>query len=405
MSNRSAVDTIRGYFYQFDHSILQLLRLSGGLDSIDIEGIEDIDINTANETTAIQCKYYAKTEYNHSVIGRPIRFMLSDYKNRKGSGRPSVRYRIYGKYESGQEKLILPLSADFLRKHFLTYKEKEIQHYHHNELGLTDDGLDEFIGLLTIDINAKPYEEQYQDVLSEIRSCFSCSDFEAEHYYYNNALSVVRSLSTQPNVHDRRIKKADFISRIDKKELLFNEWFIDLKGRKEYIREIKKQYFTLALNTSPFERFFLIEASNVNYDRAKLKTLLLLIQKKWSKLSQRESQSFCPYVYLHNIPTEELVGIKTNLRDEGYFCEDGFDFEGALFSAKSLCRQATFHNGIKLKFINDLDQLPHALDAITNTKEIYQFYIDRPFFETENAAIKHVKVQVKILQDVEEIIK
>lgn len=405
MNNRSAVDTIRGYFFQFDLSILELLRLSNGLDSIDIERIEDVDINTATETTAIQCKYYAKTEYNHSIIGRPIRFMLSDYKNRKDSSRPSVRYRIYGKYESGQEKLTLPLSADFLRKHFLTYKEKEIQHCHYSELGLTDDDLDEFISLLSIDINAKPYEEQYQDVLSEIKSCFSCSDFEAEHYYYNNALSVMRSLSTHPNDPDRRIKKADFISRIDKKELLFNEWFIDLKGRKEYIREIKRQYFTLDLNTSPFERFFLIEVPNANYDRAKLKTLLLLIQKKWSKLSQRESQSFCPYVYLHNISIEELVVIKTNLRDEGYSCQDGFDFEGALFSAKSLCRQATFHNGIKLKFINGLDQLSSILDAITNTKEIYQFYIHRPFFETENGAMKHVRIQVKMLHDIEEVIK
>ena len=65
MADRTAIDTIRGYFYQFDYSIISLLKLSNGTESILVEGVEDIDITTASETTAIQCKYYEKTEYNH----------------------------------------------------------------------------------------------------------------------------------------------------------------------------------------------------------------------------------------------------------------------------------------------------------------------------------------------------
>jgi hypothetical protein len=71
MSNREAIDTITGYFYQFDKSILELLKQDDKA-SICIEGIEDIDVVSADETSAIQCKYYAKTEYNHSVIKKPI---------------------------------------------------------------------------------------------------------------------------------------------------------------------------------------------------------------------------------------------------------------------------------------------------------------------------------------------
>lgn len=52
MIDRSAVDTIRGYFYQFDLTILSILRLHGNQASIDVENIEDIDINHAEETTA-----------------------------------------------------------------------------------------------------------------------------------------------------------------------------------------------------------------------------------------------------------------------------------------------------------------------------------------------------------------
>ncbi len=58
VSDRSAVSTISGYFYQFDRSILSILELCGANDTVAIECIEDIDVHTATETTAVQCKYY-----------------------------------------------------------------------------------------------------------------------------------------------------------------------------------------------------------------------------------------------------------------------------------------------------------------------------------------------------------
>ena len=69
---RDAIDTITGYYYQFDYYILQLLDLAGENDTVTIEDIEDVDILKENELTAIQCKYYDKTEYNHSIIAKPI---------------------------------------------------------------------------------------------------------------------------------------------------------------------------------------------------------------------------------------------------------------------------------------------------------------------------------------------
>jgi hypothetical protein len=83
MVTRSATATIAGYIYQFDYTIKCLLNLSSDNDSVDIENIEDIDIHSCTEDTAIQCKYYAGTEYNHSIIARPIRLMLSHYLNVK----------------------------------------------------------------------------------------------------------------------------------------------------------------------------------------------------------------------------------------------------------------------------------------------------------------------------------
>ena len=82
VKGRDAVDAIRGYYYQFDYYILQLLKAQNASDEITLEGIEDIDILSEKTLTAVQCKYYVKTEYNHSVIAPPIRLMLEDYVNR-----------------------------------------------------------------------------------------------------------------------------------------------------------------------------------------------------------------------------------------------------------------------------------------------------------------------------------
>jgi hypothetical protein len=58
MSSRSAEATIKGYCNQFDTSILKLLELNSNTDEIVVEGIEDVDIHTATESTPVQCKYY-----------------------------------------------------------------------------------------------------------------------------------------------------------------------------------------------------------------------------------------------------------------------------------------------------------------------------------------------------------
>ena len=134
MADRTAIDTIRGYFYQFDYSIEQILQLSNDTDSVIIEGIEDIDIKTVTDETAIQCKYYSKTEYNHSVIAEPIRLILNHFAEVKKGTKSKINYRLRGHYKSGQSKLTLPLNLVTLKDYFLTYKKDKVKHEHHKEL-------------------------------------------------------------------------------------------------------------------------------------------------------------------------------------------------------------------------------------------------------------------------------
>lgn len=403
MRDRTAIDAIIGYFYQFDFAILELLSQAVDTNFILIEGIEDVDINTATEETAVQCKYYAKTEYNHSVISKPIRLMLEHYKEVKVGNKHRVKYKLYGFYKSGQNKLTLPIDSTFLKDTFLTYKEKGYKHFHHNELALNDADLNDFLTLLTINVSAVEYKIQLSTIFNLLMQQFGCDAFEAEHFYYNNALKVIKDIAIEGDITKRRISKFEFLQKINLKQILFNAWFVKFKGEDKLFADLRSQYFT-HLNISPFERFFIIHVPQVNYLRSELKDLIFTISRKWSKLSAREAHPFCPYIYLHNIHPNELLEMKKELYLEGFSFQDGFDFEGATFNEKSISTPINTSNPVKIKILNRLEYLDRAINVISKTKEIYEFYLTNSFFTTSYNNIKHVKIQFSKIIDIKKII-
>jgi hypothetical protein len=403
MRDRSAVDTIKGYFYQFDYAIHKLLKQTDENNLVTIEGIEDVDIETATETTAIQCKYYANQEYNHSLIGKPIRFMLSHFIDLKLAGKPTIKYLLFGHYKTGQNKLIVPFDIDFLKNHFLTYTEKKVSHVFHSENSINDSDLTEFLNLLTVDIHAKDYDIQFNEILTEIQNVLSCDKFEAEFYFYNTALNEIRILAKEPDISKRKISKKQFLQNINKREILFNKWFLALIGRKEYLKELKDKYFR-SLNKSPFERFFLIDLQTP-YDKAELKEIILLISKKYSNLKKNEPKTFCAYILINNIAEIELINLKKDLQHEEFVFIDGFDFKGADFSSISITKTADYNNKIQIKFVNDCSNLDEIF-VLNNrkTKEIYQFYFNTVFYLTKLTSVKQVNIQITKLSEIKEII-
>jgi hypothetical protein len=403
MTDRSAVDTIKGYFYQFDMSILSLLRLENDSDSISIECIEDIDLQTATDETAVQCKYYAKTEYNHSVIKTAVQHMLTHYREVKDGLKRKMLYVIRGHYASGQDKLSADIDIDFLKNHFLTYTIKKVINYHHIALGLTDSDLAEFLTLLTVDIKALEFDKQFLEVIKHLQTTFDCNRFSAEFFYYNNALRVIKELSIKSTAVDRKITKKAFVERVNTSNILFNEWFVQKKGKKQHLAALRKEYFT-HFNVSPFERFFLVEINSASFSRTELKELVFTLSKKWSKTSKQEPSPFCPYLFIQGITKGELLAFKKELVTEELKFVDGYDYQGADFSANSITLKASHSNGVKIKILNSLSNIEEIINVITKTREIYQFHLGQSYFDFTNAAINHVKIQVQNFSDIKEII-
>lgn len=405
MTDRSATDTIKGYFYQFDLAILKILQLEEETDEITVEGIEDIDIKNATEEVAIQCKYHSKTEYNHSGIGKPIRLMLNHFKEVLNGKQNKIKYLYFGHFKSGHEKFPSLLTLDFLKSNLLTYKKDTIEFKYYNDLKLSDDELTSFLKNLEIDINAKSYEAQLKEIFTCLKNqnLFNCDDFEAENFYYNNALKIISNLAKQDDIAKRKITKKDFLVQINSKQVLFHKWFAQYKGKKKLLSDIRAKYFS-EYNNSPFERFFFVGVNSSNYLRSDLKSIVHFVSKKYSQLSKLSPDSFCPYIHIFGISTSELIELKTELISENFKFKDGFDFNGATFNPKSIIEKATYYNGIKIKIIDELNNIESVFNEISKLKEIYHFYYDIPYFSTSNKNIKHIQIQIEEINDIKNII-
>lgn len=233
MSNRAASATIQGYYYQFEKTILEILRLTGNSDYVIVEGIEDIDLSTATDTTAIQCKYLSGQKYQPSIIRPAIQLMLTDHV---GRGSP-IKYQLYVHFKDSSG-LPAQLDLDQLKK-LLTFKHKGTEVLFHRDNGISDKVLNQFVTNLTITA-ATDFENQHCQVIKELKSQFSCGGEEAECFFFNNALRFIIDTASQKGAKNRRVARQSFIEQINSRNLLFSKWLLLFKGREKYISLIKQ---------------------------------------------------------------------------------------------------------------------------------------------------------------------
>lgn len=397
-TDRTAIDTIRGYYYQFDLYALQILESSG--EKIVLEGIEDVDVKTATETTAIQCKYYEGTSYNHSVIAEPIRWMLKHFSEHKAE---SFKYQLYGHYRDGQDKLILPLTTGFVKNKFFTFTKDGVEHEYHRELSLTDEEIALFVERLKIIINAVSFDNQYSHLLAKIQETWKCKPIEAESHYYPIILKLVREIATDKDIAKRTVTREAFVENVNSyKKPLFDIWFAKKFGRECYHKRLHKTYFSPGLNMNPYERFFLIDCDDKISD-VDIKHMVLSVCKRWSKTSTQKGVPFVPYICLVNLPYERLPHIKTMLYEDGLIVNDGHPFGSSPFYAKAIIQEAKQGRDLTIKMIDDICMIDDVLDSISGkTREIYQFYRNTPYYNNTKHTL--ISIYIESTDEVEQII-
>lgn len=405
--NRQAIDTIRGYLYQFDHTILQILNHEDENAIFTVEGIEDIDIEKiGSEKVAIQCKYYEKSDFTPSKIKEAVVWMVKDFSKRVQEGKELIQYKLFGHYKSGQDKIQYPIDITYLKDSLLTSKTQEktdvpsVTTKIHEELGLNDENLTLFLSKLTLNIDGLTLDEQHASILKKLAELYVCSDGDAE-FFYAKSIYIIRNLAKNQLETERKIKKSRFIDDLkNSKKMIFDYWYLEKVSLDKYCKSIRKKYFNDT--QSKRNRFFLIDVMGLEFHE--LKEIVKNISDRWSNLNTKiQPEKFCPFVYLHNIKNEELVRLKRDLMLDHYIVEDGYYFKGSDFNVDLYLREVLEHGNsyrTKVKFINTLDELSLVLSKLHSNKEIYQIYTQEPYYEVSESCdvfVKNVEYMKEIL--------
>lgn len=370
---RSAEATIKGFNYQFDASIRVILE-AGDDEAITLEGLEDIDVTKGQSVKSIQCKYYEGTKLTNSILREIVEPMLKDYKSRQSK----ITYFIYGYFNQRNE---FPLNdASKFKTEVLSYTKlgKDKKRIHRNaadDISLSMADLESFLRCLKFEYTKK-YDPHKDAAIDDLRQAKNCSIDEVKGLYYPNAFTLVSDLATKRTAAERTITKADFLSKIDSKHIIFNHWLLREKEEATYCRMMRRNFFTQT-NISAYARFFSIECSG-SEPLHEIKELVTLLGRKWSssdRIRLEPSNRYAPYLILRNCTPEKLAELKTELYRENFCFIDGYPFNGADFTVAHIHSDQTKEHRISVRILNDEDELKLALDSMkTRTRQLYEFF-------------------------------
>ena len=265
--DRTADATILGFNYQFNKSILEILKADDDKTQIMLEGTkEDLDIFLPNKTIAIQCKYYESSEnLTPSVLAKPIFDMLLSYTKDK-----TLNYKLYIHYKNSSiekkeefnniifAEILKTKNKSYIKKYFpfiynfddsinkLFYKKElesndiKVIHEYIEEQGnkILKINIDDFINRIEI-FSAPSYDSLLNEIIQKIVSDGHTEE-DAVNLFYPNFFFKVATISANPNEKERIIGCWVLKNEVyGLKELLSTKWLKTIYPFEKYKRVIK----------------------------------------------------------------------------------------------------------------------------------------------------------------------
>jgi len=252
---RSADYAIQGFLYQFNKTVLEILR-SQDDETIKVEGIvEDIEIASPELLTAIQCKYHESAEsFNASSIYKPLLQMLLHFSENESA---NIKYVLFAhfKTEGNVDKS--------------TFKAA---------LNSSDKSLRKLIEKIDTSIDLKSFQDRfkmefgpsYEGMIEQVVEEFVINNVpedDVETLVYPNALNMIGALSIEHDVSKRSLTKKQFlVDLLAIRKTAISRWTLAHRTREKILRERRKQLKT-HLDKNARLRYFVIDPIGIeDYD-------------------------------------------------------------------------------------------------------------------------------------------
>ncbi len=382
---REATASIRGYFYQLDAALLEILNAELS-DEVVIEGIEDFDRYTDESIIYGQVKYYAEQNLTDSVLRDPLHKLFVHFHGLEEAQRAGRKYLLYGhfsevKIDIGELSVERFKSVMEYRKEVKaadgtkSYEKKSLL----DGMAAPDGLIEAFCKSFSIKISTE-FSEHRKLVIEAIRKNQNVSGFEAEGFHYPMAFDYIATLATKKDHNDRKVTRHDLQELLKGTQAIHNRWLLREKDASEYAKHMKRLYFS-PTNGAGIVRAFIIECSAAT-DGSVVCDQIRAIGNNWSSAKQRRiqnSERYAPFILLRGADEKLIMQVKNMLFDTGTVFVDGFPYRGSPFRTDHVHSQQTQENRIEVRFVDNVDQLQEVLDGVGRKLcHIYDFFLERP---------------------------
>ncbi len=255
--SRTADYTIKGFLYQFNKTLVEILGASED-DIINVEGIvEDVEIVTPDKITAIQCKYHEASEsFAVSSIFKPLLQMMYHFHQNTEADIQYILFAHFPSVEKGKEP---PIGNNEFQS-ALNSNNKEFKKYTEALSGKID--LDSFGSCFRME-----FGEKYDDIVQSVHSSLidnGIPEGEIETLAYPNAINMVANISIKHDPTERSISKRQFLDELRSiRTTAISRWTLTLRTRKQLLDARRKQ-LKADLDKNSRSRYFVINSSSLD---------------------------------------------------------------------------------------------------------------------------------------------
>lgn len=311
--SRSADYTIKGFLYQFNKTLFEILNSQDG-DTINVEGIiEDVEIVKPSNITAIQCKYHeASAAFSTSSIFKPLLQMMHHYHENPGT---NIQYVLFAYFPSVKKDNEPPVGKTELQA-ALDSTNKDFEKYVDTLKGKVD--LDKFITCFRMEFGQK-----FEELVGKVCDAFKengIPEDDINTLMYPNAIHNIATISTKHDPKDRSISKKQFLEELKSiRKTAISRWTLALRTRKQLLDARRKQLKT-HLDKNSRLRYFVIDSESISDYKDEI---VLFISDYLDKYHYKSAHISTP-VFCVCTTTKDFKNIQHRLYKKGIISADGY---------------------------------------------------------------------------------
>lgn len=337
--DRSAHASIRGYCYQFDRTILEILATDAGTDVL-IEGLEDVDLLGASRNTAVQVKYWASKKYSTPrSIHEPVELMLDAYS--KGTDHDFILHVHFGQESYPPETLTL----DELRACLTRRTTKGGVQIHRDYEKYPEKTLIGFTTRLRIR-SGDDFETQNSSAKKHLARHLGVSELDVNDLHYAAALAHIQFLAMNPDVDNRKINRTDFLARINNRQALYTRWHTETVGADRYATGLARRLRQLKVLTPSKAKAVVI---SIGQDEVEAQALAYRLAV--SEYGPGKMHTTKPWTLVIDGTDDQVRRVKLAVLKHGVGINDGYEtigFQTAAFAAAPVINRRGGGDVIKL---------------------------------------------------------